>query len=130
MVGYFLIICAFLIKLGAFPYHFWVVSVYTNLSNMAHLLMITVINVGFLLSFLQLLNHILKSLFNYEMAFFTTLLVASALGSTLFGGLLLLSQTTVKGFLASNSVLNVGFMLLNYAAFLNLSIPGSQLQLI
>ena len=114
-------ICSFFLKLGTFPYHFWVIRVYTNIPNTVHLLMITVVNTGFLLGFNALINNILLKTITYTLEFFTALLTISALGSVLCGGLLLLTQTTVKGFFASTSIINTGFILLSYSAILNLS---------
>jgi len=119
LIGYILVISALLIKLGVFPYHFWVIKVYPNLSNITFLLMITVVNSGFIIAFLQILNYLIKCQPNH-LIFITIFLVLASLGSLVFGCLLLLTQTTVKGFLASNSILNTSFLILCSTALLNL----------
>ena len=91
--------------------------------------MLTIVNTGFLVLLVQVLNNIFNQVFS-SITLFTTLITLAALGSTLLGGLLLLTQTTFKGLLASNSIINTGFILLGFAALLNLNCKDNQLQLI
>jgi formate hydrogenlyase subunit 3/multisubunit Na+/H+ antiporter MnhD subunit len=90
--------------------------------------MVTIVNTGFLLLLLQILNYILSEN-NGHTPLVTTLLIIAAIGSTLSGGLLLLTQITFKGVIACNSMINTGFLLLGYGAVFNLDLELNQIQL-
>ena len=127
-IGYLFIATSFFLKLGVFPYHFWVIVVYPKLTNNSHLFMLTIINTGFLILLLQTFNYILSDN-NNHIFLVTTLLIIAAIGSTVVGGLLLLTQVTFKGVLACNSMINTGFVLLGYGAVFNLNLELNQIQL-
>lgn len=110
-IAILLLIIAFLIKLGVFPYQTWVIEVYTRLSNINHLFFISFITVGYLFSFINLLSILYNIISNKQIWLIIVLIISiSAVGSTLTGALLLYNQTTVKGFFASNSIITNGLL--------------------
>ena len=118
LLGVSLIILSFVIKLGAFPAHSWVCSVYESLLNFTFLLLIIVVKLGFYLSLLEfVLNLIIKSIFFPY--FFSYLFFFISVGSVIGGSALLLTRSNIKGFLVTNSVISWGIL------FLGLSIISS-----
>ena len=105
LLGVSLIILSFVIKLGAFPAHSWVCSVYESLLNFTFLLLIIVVKLGFYLSLLEfILNLIIKSIFFPY--FFSYLFFFISVGSVIGGSALLLTRSNIKGFLVTNSVIS------------------------
>ena len=120
-VGVLLIIVAFLIKLGLFPYHTWVIEVYTRVTNITHLLLISLVSFGYVFSLVNVLSQI-WNITSYTQIWNTLLILLSlsAIGSTFVGALLLYSQPSIKGFFAGNSIVTNGFLLLTLLALFEL----------
>jgi NADH:ubiquinone oxidoreductase subunit 2 (subunit N) len=89
--------------------------------------MVTVLNTGFIISFIQLMN-LLSYIIIVEKIIY--ILIFSAVGTVICGSLLLLTQITIKGFFAANSILNTGFILLAVISLNCLVLPLDRLQLI
>ena len=114
-LGLFFILISFFIKLGAWPFHWWVVPLYRIVSHTNVFFMLMLVNSGFLYALLKILHflpatHIVHLLLN-----------TSALFSTLVGSLKLCTQFTTRGFLGSMSIVNSGFILLSYSCYIYIS---------
>ena len=112
LIGLLFIILSFFIKLGIFPCHSWVPAIYELTLNFTFLLLMTVVKLGFYLGMLHfIINLIIKTSFSFNI--FRDLFSLVAVCTTLFGSLLLITRTTVKGFLTANSILSWGILLLS-----------------
>lgn len=130
-LSFIFILISFLIKLGLFPYHIWVVEVYSRLSNLNHIFFITIISFSYLLSFLSLFytyNSYLSHTFLWSVI--NLLLNISAIGSTVCGAFLLYYQTTFKGFFAATSIITNGFILLAFSGFFELTLLSNKFTLL
>ena len=95
--GISLIILSFIIKLGVFPAHSWVCSIYESLLNFTFLLLIVVVKLGFYFSLLELiLNLIIKP--TYFPYIFSNLFFMTSVGSVVGGSFLLLTRINIKVF--------------------------------
>lgn len=113
ITGAFLILCAFIFKLGAVPFHFWAPDVYHGSPTVLTAYVSTVVKVaifGSLIKFLFLLGY-------QSEIHWVQLLTLVSIASMVFGNLLSVSQTNFKRLLAYTGIANAGFVLI---AMLNL----------
>lgn len=113
ITGAFLVLCAFIFKLGAVPFHFWTPDVYHGSPTVLTAYVSTVVKVaifGALIKFLFLLGY-------QSEIHWVQLLTLVSIASMVFGNLLSVSQTNFKRLLAYTGIANAGFVLI---AMLNL----------
>lgn len=113
ITGAFLVLCAFIFKLGAVPFHFWAPDVYHGSPTVLTAYVSTVVKVaifGALIKFLFLLGY-------QSEIHWVQLLTLVSIASMVFGNLLSVSQTNFKRLLAYTGIANAGFVLI---AMLNL----------
>lgn len=106
----FLICFGFLVKLGAFPGHFWVADVYNGCSASFLFFLLIVVKLVLILLFARILFF----LFFYLFFIWYFILLFSGMGSIFFGALGALIQKKIKRFLAYTSINQVGFILLGF----------------
>ena len=109
--GDILVTLALFLKIGAFPFSFWVIPVYNNLSNASFLFFITYIKLNYLIIF----SWIFIKFINTYPSF--TFILYSSIGTLFIGAFLLARQTTLKGFLASSSILNLPLWFITFYTF-------------
>ena len=80
--------------------------------------MLSIFNTGLIFSFILLLNY-LQPIF--QLTYFQNILGIVSCGTIICGACLLLAQTTVQGFLITNSLINTGFIVLSCTSLLNLN---------
>nr|ANO44475.1 NADH dehydrogenase subunit 2 [Schizochytrium sp. TIO1101]QBK37922.1 NADH dehydrogenase subunit 2 [Aurantiochytrium acetophilum] len=105
--GFFLIVCSFLFKLSAAPFHFWSPEVYEGSVAPVSLFFAVVPKIALFGS----LVRISVGVFFEFSAFWTVLFAIVAFLSLLFGSFSALAQKKVKKFLAFSSVTHVGFII-------------------
>lgn len=117
LTGFLFILLSFFIKLGMFPTYLWIPNVYEKTSNFIFLYLMTISKFSFYIIFLKYIFLLLKTQFyNY---LFQDIFKISAMGSVIAGSLYLLTRGTVKGFLATNSIVSWGILNLNIASLYN-----------
>ena len=105
----FLVLFAFLFKLGAFPCYIWVSDVYTGIWTPITFYFATVVKLGLALFLTRFLYTTCFGL-SY---FWSKLFLISGVGSILIGALGALFQTELKRFIAYASINQIGFFLLS-----------------
>jgi NADH-quinone oxidoreductase subunit N len=109
-VGSILVLCGFLFKIGAFPFHQWVPDVYQGASHNITAFMSTAVK---LTSFIVLVNFAQKILLiDATDHFFVPILWAIAAITMLFGNILAISQAQIKRLLAYSTIAHTGYLLL------------------
>ncbi len=108
-----LLICfGFIVKLGAFPGHFWVADVYNGCSASLLFFFLLVVKLVLVIVFARILFFLFFNLF----FIWYFLLLFSGFGSIIFGALGALAQKKLKRFLAFTSVNQIGYVLLGFSA--------------
>ena len=107
-----LIVSGFCIKLGIFPYHIWVPTIYERLGHFNFLLVSVLVKLGIYFAFL---NFILEILIKpqFSTAFFNQLFLLSGVGSAICGSFFLITRNSVRSFIAANSLISWGILCLN-----------------
>lgn len=102
------IIIGVLIKIGAFPFYYWIPQIYEGsiLTITAYFSSISYISYSILL-----LNFFFQSCY-YSLGLFTNMLWFVCIGSIIVGIMGALYQTKIKKFMAYNSIFNIGFIFL------------------
>ena len=97
-----------LFKLGLFPLHFWVPSIYSNSPNIVIFFFSTVIK---LVLFIFLLNLFFITFFHflYSLKLF---FIISCIGSMLIGALGAFKELKIKNFISYTSINQIGFLLI------------------
>ena len=130
-LSFIFITFSFFIKLGIFPYHFWVNEVYVRLSNLNHIVLLSLVNVGYFFSMLNILQSYSQHIQNtITLSIIVFILNVGSIGSTFFGALLLYYQNNFKGVFAANSIITFGFLLLALNSFLSLTIFSNKYTLL
>nr|YP_009192131.1 NADH dehydrogenase subunit 2 [Granata lyrata]ALK03375.1 NADH dehydrogenase subunit 2 [Granata lyrata] len=114
-LGLFLVLMSLMLKMGSFPFHFWIPSVMSGLSWMNCLILATWQK----LAPLFLLSSILQA-WPTNLSHTTSTLLVLAGASSLIGGIGGIGQTQLRALLAYSSIGHVGWML--YCATTNESI--------
>nr|YP_003204811.1 NADH dehydrogenase subunit 2 [Monoplex parthenopeus]ACF04892.1 NADH dehydrogenase subunit 2 [Monoplex parthenopeus] len=104
MVGFIMMISGLSIKLGLFPFHFWLPSVMAGLSWITCLLLATWQK----LAPMFLMASLLESSNSYWLI---TLLCFMSAGSALVGGIGGMNQTQIRALLAYSSIAHLGWIL-------------------
>nr|QFG38933.1 NADH dehydrogenase subunit 2 [Austrofusus glans] len=104
VMGFMIVICGLFIKMGVFPFHYWLPSVMAGLPWVSCLLLATWQKFAplFLTLCLLELNQ------SYTMAFIFCII---SMGSTLVGGLGGINQTQIRALLAYSSIGHLGWMM-------------------
>ena len=100
-----LILLSLFMKFGSFPLYFWVIPVYTNISNINFMLFISLLKLNNII----LINTYMLKFISY-LEDLKYLFICFILGSIIGGSFILAKQTTIKGFLAGSSIINVGII--------------------
>jgi NADH-quinone oxidoreductase subunit N len=110
-ISFALLICSLFIKLGIAPFHFWIINVYSNLTDRTF----------FLLSLIPKIT-LFFIILNLTLIFGTTtahnisyIYIVIALSCFLIGSFLALEQVLVKNFLVCSSIVNSGYILINFS---------------
>nr|YP_010381750.1 NADH dehydrogenase subunit 2 [Entemnotrochus adansonianus]UDL72143.1 NADH dehydrogenase subunit 2 [Entemnotrochus adansonianus] len=103
-IGTILLVCSLLLKLGSFPFYFWLPSVMTGLTWITCLLLATWQKVAPVF----LLSCVIQS---PEMTQMWNIMLLFALGGGVVGGLGGINQTQIRSLLAYSSISHIGWML-------------------
>jgi NADH-quinone oxidoreductase subunit N len=121
-VGSTLIIISFMMKLGAFPFHFYLGEVYHG--SMFHVMSFFAVNSKFIL-FCVFLRVLFSQANIQTTAFISPLLSIVAGASLIFGSLLAFLEKKIKRFLFYTSVNQLGFALASLASVTSASLASS-----
>ena len=108
--GLFLVICAFIFKIGAVPFHFWAPDVYHGAPTVLTAFVSTVVKVaifGALIKFVSFIGLQPK-------VHWVLLLTLVSIASMVFGNLASLKQENFKRLMAYTGIANAGFVLIAY----------------
>jgi len=108
IVGMMFILITLLFKVGAVPFHSWVVDVYKGAPFPVTMFMATTFKIAIFALLLRLY------LVDYApfYAIFSDIIKVITIITLLGGSLLAISQTNLKGMLAASSIVHVGYMLI------------------
>lgn len=109
-IGFSFVFIALILKIGAFPFSFWVIPVYTALPNSTFIFFISVLK----LNYLNILTILFSCYFTHKIPKF--MFFISIMGTLIIGACLIAKQTTFKGFLAASSILNLPLWLISFYA--------------
>ncbi len=105
------IIIGFLFKLSAFPCHLWTPEVYEGSSDPVTAIFMLPIKLSVLGIFIRLLSYIYGTNLNI-IAWWQPLIIASAVGSMIWGCLAAIQERKIKRFIAYTSINQMGFLLM------------------
>ena len=109
-VSVVLLIIAFLVKVGSFPFHGWVVPLYRKIGLTNLQVFLTIVPVGFNLAFIHLMVGVVG--FSYTGPSVVYYVVGvSCVGSILCGGYIMFTHNSIRTFLAGNAIVNSGFLM-------------------
>lgn len=106
-IGGFFILTSLLLKLGMFPFFFWLPTVYKGVSYFILIYLVIYVKTVHFLLFFKLYFQ-----FFYMFTFFSVYIGVIGMGSVLFGVIYLLHERTVRGFIAYSSLVNMGLLFL------------------
>ena len=109
-LGFFFIVLYFLIKLGAFPFFYWVVKLYNSI-NFFCLSIFLLIKFCFVLIFFRLIGFLI---FPYIWESFFFIFYISCIGSIVIGCLGALNSNNIKQFFAFISLNHLGYILIGF----------------
>lgn len=112
ILGLVLILCAFMFKLSAAPFHMWTPDVYQGAPTPVTAFFSMAPKVAAMVLLVQLLGRAFADLFIY----WQQIIVVAAIASMLIGALGAIMQKNIKRMLAYSSIGHVGFMLVGLAA--------------
>jgi NADH-quinone oxidoreductase subunit N len=107
---------AFLVKLGAAPFHQWVPDVYEGAETVITAFLVLVVSPGMLFKFILLLKVL--GVNTVTVSTLQPLLLICGLGGLLFGSLGAFFQYRIKRFVAYTGITHLGFILLSLATAL------------
>jgi len=110
-LGTVLILFGLLFKLGAYPMHLWVPSVYSNSPNPITTYFATTIKI----IITTLLMRITFTVFDTNLEYLKMFLLISAIGSIIAGAIGAFKELKIKNFIAYTAVNQVGFTMLGLA---------------
>lgn len=108
LVGSLLVVCAFLFKVAAVPFHFWSPDVYEGSPSLVTTLMATLVKVSFFAAFYRLMSSGFAGIDPHT----STILVIVAAATMIVGNLVALKQINFKRLLAYSGIAHAGYMLL------------------
>ena len=109
-LGIFFIFLFFIIKLGLFPFNFWVPKLYNSIWFILFIFII-LIKFVFIISFFRLIGFLSFPIYNY----FIMLFYIISLGSIIVGSLGAISSSNIKNFIAFTSINNLGFLMMGFS---------------
>lgn len=107
-VGCVLILCAFIFKISAVPFHFWAPDVYQGSPTVITAFMATVVKTA---AFGALLRFLLQ-MYVADVPAWHEVLVIITIATLIVGNLLAMYQTNLKRMLAYSGIANAGYVLL------------------
>ena len=111
-IAFLFILIGFLFKIGAFPFHIWVVDVYEGVWFPITAFFSIVIKSSILFLFFRIIFYLMFSIIHL----FQFLFILVALGSMIFGVIGSCRQFKIKRFLAYMSITQVGFIFLGISS--------------
>lgn len=110
LFGIFLIIFFFLIKLGMFPFHFWVPKFFNSIWFFLFFF-IVIIKFSFIIIFFRIFGFFC---FNFN-SFFIFIFYLASLGSIIVGCFGALSSNNLKYFISFTSINNLGYIFMGFS---------------
>lgn len=108
--GLFLVICAFIFKIGAVPFHFWAPDVYHGAPTVLTAFVSTVVKLAIFGALIKFVSFIgLQPNLQW-----VSLLTLVSVASMVFGNLASLKQDNFKRLMAYTGIANAGFILIAY----------------
>lgn len=101
---------SFLFKLYVAPFHFWIADIYQGSPNSSVLIYSTLPQLIFYFIYFYLLNYVFNS-FNIEISYLFLILTILTM---VIGVILALYQTKIKRVIAYSSIINIGYVLVNF----------------
>ena len=117
-ISIFFILFGLLFKLGLFPLHFWVPSVYSNSPNIIIIFFNTIIKV---VLFIFTLNLFIITFF-YFLYSLKLYFIISCIGSMLIGALGGFRELKIKNFISYTSINQIGFLMIGLVCYSECSI--------
>lgn len=117
LIGVTLIIITYLIKLGIFPFNFWIIDVYEGAPKYITAFMSSVIKSAVVFTLLNL-EYRFISIIKWDIL---NILVILSILTIIFASILMLKQNKLKRFFSYSSVLNAGYLSLAISAIHNVS---------
>jgi len=111
ILGFILILCGFLFKLTAVPFHIWSPDVYEGAPLLVMIFFATIPKLAIFCLFTKLLYTVFFNLY----FIWQPILVVTASLTILFSSIATLYQKKIKRFLAYSSINHVGYMLMSLA---------------
>jgi len=108
IIGVILILCAFIFKLSAVPFHFWAPDVYHGAPTVLTAFVSTVVKVAVLGALLKFTIFI----GDHQGEKWTFLYMLVIIATMIFGNIVSIRQTNFKRLLAYSGIANVGFVLI------------------
>jgi len=108
ITGVLLILCAFIFKLSAVPFHFWAPDVYHGAPTVLTAFVSTVVKVAVLGALLKFMGFI----GDHQGEKWTVLFMLVIIATMVFGNIVSIRQTNFKRLLAYSGIANVGFVLI------------------
>lgn len=105
--GFILILCAFIFKLSAVPFHFWAPDVYEGAPTVLTTFVATVVKIAVFGALIRFLNTTAL----LDAPLWQNLITFSAFATMIFGNILSIYQSNFKRLLAYSGIANVGFLL-------------------
>lgn len=116
LCGSFFLIALFL-KLGVAPFHLWILDVYKGTSPVTFIWLVTLSKVILIFVLITILEHLLYQFsYFYEYIFISLSLLSIVVGS--IGGV---RQSNMKGLFAYSSIVTLGYILLPFVFYSELS---------
>ena len=117
-ISIFLIFFGLLFKLGLYPLHFWVPSVYSNSPNIVIFFLNTIIKlVLFIFTFNLFIVIFFYFLYSLKLYF-----IISCIGSMLIGAVGACKELKIKNFISYTSINQIGFLMIGLICYSELSI--------
>lgn len=101
------ILISFMVKLGVFPFNWWVSDVYMGMSYIILLIYNTVIKPAIFIAFLKISYYLFFDLFEVQLYVYIC-----CLGSIIYGCICSINQLTIKRFMAFTGINNLGWLFL------------------
>lgn len=101
---------SFLFKLYVVPFHFWIADIYQGAPNSSVLIYSTIPQLAFYFIYFFILNFLFSS-FHLEISY---LFIVLTILTMLIGVILALYQVKLKRVIAYSSIINIGYVLVNY----------------
>ncbi len=110
--GVLLILCAFIFKLSAVPFHFWAPDVYHGAPTVLTAFVSTIVKVAVMGALLKFMVFIV----DHQGEKWILLMLLVIISTMMFGNIVSIKQTNFKRLLAYSGIANVGFVLIVFVS--------------